>query len=273
MSFTYTPGVSTSSAELDEYLAFASRTAVQAGGATLEFFRSSVSAENKLDDGRYDPVTKADQAAEQIVRQAIEKTYPSHGIFGEEFGHKPGNGLTWVIDPIDGTRAFMSGMVHWGVLVGLFNGQKPVIGVMYQPFTGELFTGNCTQASYTKGTLSQPLEVRNCTSLETAVVGSCGPQYFTTQAQHDAFARLEQAAMMTRYGGDCYLYAMLAMGHIDIVLDANMNAYDVQGLIPVIEGAGGVVTTWDGGDPSMGGTFVACGTRSLHTQVLETLGV
>ena len=135
--FEYSPRVAITDEERAEYLAFAGRVAAEAGAATLPFFRANVAVENKLEEGRFDPVTEADRAAESIVRQSIEARFPHHGILGEEFGYKAGNGLTWVIDPIDGTRAFMTGMLHWGVLLALFDGQDPVVGVMHQPFTGE----------------------------------------------------------------------------------------------------------------------------------------
>ena len=117
-----------------EYLAFAIEIARAGGAATLPYFRTSTVVENKLTDGQFDPVTEADKAAEKIIRESISDKYPAHGVFGEEFGHQEGNGLTWVIDPVDGTRAFMSGLLHWGVLLALFDGERPVIGVMYPAF-------------------------------------------------------------------------------------------------------------------------------------------
>ncbi|MDA1076625.1 MAG: histidinol-phosphatase [Proteobacteria bacterium] len=271
MRFEYSDPVTVSAAQISEMLSFARKVAVQAGAATLQYFRTSLDVQNKLADGRFDPVTQADRAAENVIRQAVEQTYPEHGIYGEEFGYQAGNGLTWVIDPIDGTRAFMSGMVHWGVLLGLFDGQKPVLGVMVQPFTGEVFSGDSLHAWYESDAQQSVMQVRKCPHLDQAVLASCGPQYMKPGVEREAFARLESAAMMTRYGGDCYLYAMLAMGHLDVVVDANLNAYDVQALIPIIRGAGGVATTWSGDDPSMGGSFLASGNKVIHQQALKII--
>lgn len=254
--------------EKAQMLAFAAEAAKRAGAATLPYFRAGVEVENKRPDGRFDPVTEADRAAEQVLRTAIESAYPAHGIFGEEFGHSPGNGLTWVIDPIDGTRAFLSGFVHWGVLIALFDGQRPVLGVMYQPFTDELFLGDGSMAEYRRGSEVRKLRTRPTTRLADAVLATTAPQFFRSPPERDALRKLEGEVKLSRYGGDCYIYAMLAMGTVDIALDAGLNAYDIQALIPLIEGAGGVVTCADGGDASMGGLVIAAGSRDLHAQAL-----
>ena len=268
---TYSDPVSLSAAQTVELLAFAGATVRAAGKATLPFFRADVAVKNKRTDGSFDPVTQADHAAETLIREAIERTYPNHGILGEEYGQAAGNGLTWVIDPIDGTRAFMSGFLHWGVLLGLFDGQRPVLGVMYQPFTDELFSGDRAASRYEQGAKVRDMRVSSTTQLSDAVMATTSPKYF---AQFDAlagFRRLEEAAKLSRYGGDCYIYAMLAMGYVDIALDAGLNPYDIQALIPIIEGAGGVVSTADGGDASMGGLVVAAATPQLHEAALREL--
>ena len=223
--------------------------------------------ENKLGDGRFDPVTEADKAAEQVLREEIRRRYPSHGICGEEFGVEAGNGLTWVIDPIDGTRAFMSGMVHWGLLLGLFDGERPVVGVMVQPYTEEIWCGDGQSAEFRRGDTVRALSTRRGADLSEAVLATTTPVLFEGP-EREGFARLEAAAKLTRYGGDCYLYGMLAMGFVDLATDANLNPYDIQGLIPIIEGAGGVVTTVDGGNASLGGTVVAAGSVALHREAL-----
>ena len=142
VEFGHTPAVAISDDQRDEYLQFACSAVRAAGRVILPHFRSGVQVTNKLDNGGFDPVTLADQAGERAIREAIELAYPEHGIFGEEYGFNAGNGLTWVIDPIDGTRAFMTGMLHWGVLLALFDGESPVVGAMYQPYTDELFSGD-----------------------------------------------------------------------------------------------------------------------------------
>jgi myo-inositol-1(or 4)-monophosphatase len=260
-----------SDSERVEYLEFALGLAAAAGSAILPFFRAGAGVENKLTDGGFDPVTEADHAAEEVIREQIRSRYPEHGIFGEEFGSDAGNGLTWVIDPIDGTRAFMSGLLHWGVLLGLFNGERPVLGVMHQPFTGEFFAGDCQHAHYHRGEVSQPLQVRQCGGVAQAVLGTTSPKLFTTPFERRGLEALEEKVRLSRYGGDCYLYAMLAMGQLDIVMDAGLQPYDVQALVPIIEGAGGVVTTAQGGDASMGGFVVATGSAELHAEVLATI--
>jgi myo-inositol-1(or 4)-monophosphatase len=158
----YTTPVDLSRAQRQEYLNFAKTAARAAGKVILPHFRSSLQVTNKLENGGFDPVTVADQAGERAIRDAIENTYPEHGIFGEEYGLSSGNGLTWVIDPIDGTRAFMTGMLHWGILLALFDGQQPVVGVMYQPYTDELFCGDGEGAWLERAGQSAPLRASAC---------------------------------------------------------------------------------------------------------------
>lgn len=266
----YTDPYRVSDAQRVEFLEFALDLAAQAGRLILPFFRTDLTVENKLSDGRFDPVTEADRGAETVIRDGINKMFPEHGVLGEEFGFREGNGLTWVIDPIDGTRAFMAGMLHWGVLLALFDGQRPILGVMHQPFTDEFFAGDCRNAHYHCGDVSRPLQVRACGSLEDAVLTTTSPRYFAAQ-ERDAFAQLEKRAKLTRYGGDCYIYAMLAMGQVDLATDSSLNPYDIQALIPIIQGAGGVVTAADGGDASMGGFVIAAGSAEVHRQALAVV--
>jgi histidinol phosphatase-like enzyme (inositol monophosphatase family) len=250
----------------DEYLAFALELACDAGERILPWFRNDVDVSNKASDGSYDPVTEADRSAEVLIEARIAERYPEHGIYGEELGHRTGNGLTWVVDPIDGTRAFMTGMLHWGILIALFDGERPVLGVMHQPFTGELFWGAGGRAEYRHGTVSRRLRVRPCAGLDTAVLASTGPQFFAAGAEFRAFQAVADAVRLTRFGGDCYLYCMLASGHLDLAVEAGLKPYDIQALIPIIEGAGGIVTCWDGSSPVLGGRIIAAGDRRVHDQ-------
>jgi myo-inositol-1(or 4)-monophosphatase len=266
----FTPPVSVSDSQRREFLDFAIGIAVEGGGATLPFFRSETIIENKLEGVGFDPVTEADKAAELVLRERIQSQYPSHGICGEEFGLEQGNGLTWVIDPIDGTRAFMSGMLHWGLLLGLFDGERPIVGVMYQPYTEELWCGDGRTAEFRRAGTSQALRTRRCERVSDAVLTTTSPNYFEG-AEGEAFRRLESQAKLSKYGGDCYIYGMLAMGFVDLATDGTLNPYDIQGLIPIIEGAGGVVTTYSGGNPSLGGTVLASGNAALHQRALEVL--
>ena len=253
-----------------EYLDFARHLAERAGGAILPHFRQSPVIDNKQAGG-YDPVTEADRGAERAMRDAIRERYPSHGILGEEFGHEPGDGLTWVLDPIDGTRGFVMGLLHWGTLVALFDGERPLVGVIHQPFLDETFLGDGQQATYCRGSASHPLQTRPCARLEDALAGTTTPDLFKTPEQRASFGRINECVRGMRYGTDCYLYAMLAMGQADLVIESSLNPYDVQALIPVVEGAGGVITDWDGGNPAMGGDVLATGDAKLHELALARL--
>lgn len=271
MKLTYHPKTAVDSSTLQKYKDFALELAALGGKAALPYFRSAYDLENKLQGIDFDPVTTADKSAESVIRKAIESRFPSHGILGEEQGFKGGDGLTWVIDPIDGTRAFINGMLHWGVLVALFDGETPLVGVMYQPFTDEFFVGDNTSAEYIRGSKSEVLTIRNCPTIRDAVLASTGPQFFQSGDEQNGFARLEQQVKTLRYGGDCYLYCMLAMGQIDLVVEAGLNTYDIQALIPIIKGAGGFVSTWGGDNPSMGGQIIAAGDERVFELALSLL--
>ena len=269
----YADAVPVARLELEEYLRFGLRVAEAAGAATLPFFRAEVMVANKRDDGRFDPVTEADRAAERLFRDALRATYPRHGVFGEEYGFESGNGLTWVIDPIDGTRAFMTGMLHWGLLLALFDGQQPVLGIMHQPFTGEFFWGDNRSAWYRRGAVERQLRCRRCPDLADAMLTTTSPGLFRGTGEREAFDRLESRVKLSKYGGDCYIYAMVAMGYVDLATDAGLQPYDIQALIPIIRGAGGVISTADGGNPAMGGFIVAAGCDQLHRSALQCLAM
>ena len=227
--------------------------------------------DNKSGGDAFDPVTEADRACERALREAIGAAWPDHGLYGEEFGHQPGNGLTWVIDPIDGTRGFAAGMLHWGLLLALFDGQRPIIGVLQQPFVDETFWGDGERAGYQRAGQQGPLAVRACSDLGSATLATTSPDLFEPGAEAAGFAALSGHARMTRYGGDCYHFALLAMGQVDLALEVGLKPYDIQALIPLIEGAGGRVTSWDGGDAAMGGRVLASGDAALHGKALELL--
>ncbi|MDC3123833.1 inositol monophosphatase family protein [Gammaproteobacteria bacterium] len=268
--FGHTPAVAISDDQRDEYLQFACSAVRAAGRVISPHFRSGVQVTNKLDNGGFDPVTLADQAGERAIREAIELAYPEHGIFGEEYGFNAGNGLTWVIDPIDGTRAFMTGMLHWGVLLALFDGESPVVGAMYQPYTDELFSGDGDAAWLERGGNRQALTTSRCENVATASLSTTGIEWLSAQ-QQEQFKRLSRASKLTKMGGDCYLFGMLAMGSLDLGVEARLKPYDIQALIPIVKGAGGVITSWDGGNPSLGGTVLASATPALHTQAMALL--
>ena len=271
----YTRRVAVSAQKRRAYLTLALEAAEQAGAAALPFFRAGTQVDNKRGDaehGRgYDPVTEADCAAERVIRARLQRACPEHGLFGEEFGLEQGNGLTWVIDPIDGTRGFVSGMLHWGVLLALFDGQAPVLGVLHQPFIGESFYGTGEHAGYRRGAEKSALRVRPCAALEDAVLAATTTRIFAPGVEIAAFSRIDERVRFTRFGGDCYNYALLAMGCLDLVVEAALQPYDIQALIPIVRGAGGVITSWSGGDPSLGGAVVAAGDARIHEAALELL--
>lgn len=254
-----------------EYLEFACDLARLAGETILPQFRRPLAVDNKKAGTDYDPVTEADRAAERAMRAAIREQYPAHGILGEEFGLETGDGLTWVLDPIDGTRGFVMGLLHWGTLVALFDGQRPVVGVIRQPVLDETFAGDGARTVFTRGGDERELATRPCPELGDALAGTTAPELFRTERQVSGFDRIRELTRGMRYGTDCYLYAMLAMGLADLVIEANLKPYDVQALIPVVEGAGGVITDWDGGNPAMGGEVLATGDARLHERALQEL--
>lgn len=220
----------------------------------------------------WDPVTEGDRAGERIMRRMIEEKYPDHGIHGEEFGMKQGrSGFTWILDPIDGTRSFVCGMPTWATLIGLNFENRPCIGLMNQPYVGDLFYGNPQGAWLNYRGNTQPIRTRNGVSLAGATIGTTAPELYRSARERDAFERLRAVARLTRYGGDAYFFSVMAAGHIDIAMDAGLAAYDIAPLIPIIEGAGGVVAEWTGGNPAEGGNVISAGSRALLDEALKIL--
>ncbi|HVY06145.1 MAG TPA: histidinol-phosphatase [Burkholderiales bacterium] len=256
-----------SESELRDFSIFAEELAEAAGHVISPYFRTSIAVEDKGGDS-FDPVTLADRAAERTMREMISRRYPQHGIHGEEEGYLPGaSPFTWVLDPIDGTRAFISGLPLWGTLIALNDGEQPCLGVMNQPYTDEQFLGT-PEGAWLNG---RPIKARSCPTLASAHVSCTSPQVFETPAQLAAFGRVAERARLVRYGGDCYAYCMLACGYVDAVIEAGLKPYDIQALMPIIQSAGGIVSTWDGGDPQHGGAIIACGDRRLHAEILNHL--
>lgn len=238
--------------------------------AIMPHFRQGFDVDNKLDTG-FDPVTIADRDGETAMRALINSTFPDHGILGEEHGpEKLDADHVWVLDPIDGTRAFITGLPTWGTLIGLRTAGKPSLGMMVQPFIGERFAGDCRQAWYRGPQGTRTLSARRCSRLEDASIFTTTPVLFT-ETERAAFDRIEASARLSRYGTDCYAYCMVAAGHGDAVIESGLQAYDIVALVPIIEGAGGVVTTWTGGSPSEGGRILASGDPRLHDKLLKEL--
>ena len=257
---------------VEQYVDFACRVAQLAGERILPFFRSSLTVDNKSERGGFDPVTAADRAAEEVIRSEIARVFPDHGIVGEEHGETDGGAeLTWVIDPIDGTRSFIIGQLHWGVLIALNDGRQPIVGVMHQPFVNETFVGHPGGAAWRQGSARRPLRTRRCPRLEDAIVCTTHPDQFETRSERAAFGMVKAKSRMVRYGGDCYSYCLLAMGLVDVVIESGLYPYDVQAVIPIVKGAGGVMTDWSGAAADRGGQVVAAGDPELHQVVREIL--
>jgi len=253
-----------------QMLEFAVKIAIASGSIARKFFRSSIQIDTKSRT-RFDPVTEADRQIEQFLRDKIRKRYPAHGILGEEQGLTEGDAYTWVIDPIDGTRGFITGAPMWGTLLGLVNNGRPLFGLMHQPFVRETFYADRSGAWLKQGNTLRPLATRSTRKLEVAIICATHPAMFTTVTDQTAFARLESACRSSRFGTDCYGYCLLAAGFVDLVVEADLQAYDILPLIPLIESAGGVVTDWQGKSPAHGGRVIAAANRHLHRAALAIL--
>jgi myo-inositol-1(or 4)-monophosphatase len=262
-----------STTDLTAWLGVAHDLADASGAVIAPYFRKRLSVENKAVSGAFDPVTAADKAAERLIRKILTQRFPDHGVIGEEFANTVGKTpLTWVIDPIDGTRAFMSGMPLWGTLIGLMHGDAPVIGLMNQPYTRERFWGT-PKGAYARDIdgATRRIRTRSCGALADAVLMSTAPELFKPGIERRRFGQVAERVRMTRYGGDCYAYCMLAAGHVDLVVEAGLKIFDIVPLIPIIEAAGGVVTDWTGAPPIAGGRVVAAGDAALHAAALRIL--
>ncbi len=250
---------------------FVHKLATISGEAILPFFRTSLISEDKSHGRAFDPVTEADRAAEQVMRHLINAHFPDHGIIGEEFGaDRPDAQYVWALDPIDGTKSFISGMPAWGTLIGLLKDGAPVYGMMHQPFIGERFFGDGASARYTGPAGERALHVRPCERLEDAILFTTSPRLMEGE-DRTAFERVEERVRLSRYGGDCYAYCMVAAGLVDLVIETGLHDHDVIAMVPIIEGAGGIVTTWEGGSAAGGGRVVAAGSPAVHAAALELL--
>lgn len=239
--------------------------------AILPYFRADgLTAETK-EDTRFDPVTEADRAAERAMRSILKDQRPLDGIHGEEYGRTDGeSGLTWVLDPIDGTRGFLSGTPTWGVLVAVSEENGPVYGLIDQPYIGERFEGGLGRSQMTGPHGARSLGVRGNRALARSILFTTFPEV-GTDAEARAFKAVSNEVQLTRYGTDCYAYALLAAGQIDLVIEAGLQAYDIQAPIAVIEAAGGIVTDWKGGPAHEGGRVLAAAGKEQHQAALEIL--
>ncbi len=257
---------------LKPYLATAHVLADLSGAAIRPYFRKAIAVENKAGAGAFDPVTAADKAAERVIRKRLAEMHPDHAILGEEYGGAlSAADFSWVIDPIDGTKAFITGMPLWGTLIGLAHAGQAVLGLMDQPFTGERVWSDGARSHWRlpDGRIKR-IKTRACSRLEDAMLCTTSPDLLA-EDELQAFNTLKARARLTRFGGDCYAYCLLAAGHIDLVVECGLNPHDVMALIPIIEQAGGRITTWEGERPEVGGRIVAASDPALHDAVLKRL--
>ncbi|MEM9062762.1 MAG: histidinol-phosphatase [Pseudomonadota bacterium] len=261
--------------EIDDLVDLAHRLADAASEQTLARFRAhDLTTQNKLKGSGFDPVTEADRASEAAMRAILSDVRPNDGIFGEEEERTKGtSGLTWVLDPIDGTRAFISGMPIWATLIALDDGERGRIGIIEQPYLHERFTGvlgERTEAYLDGRTGRTPISTSGTEGLADATFFTTDPFLFDDD-EWTAFIGVKDRACLTRYGTDCYAYGLLAMGQVDLVVESGLQPYDIASHVPLITAAGGVVTAWDGGDCRWGGQVVAAATEALHAEALEIL--
>ena len=241
---------------------------------TLKLFRQPMAIDNKQelqDESGFDPVTVADKAAERVIREIIMQHYPDHGVLGEEYGAiNEGAEYCWIIDPIDGTRSFISGLPLWGTLIALYHHGKPLAGIMHQPFSDERYFSDGSCSLLIHGTNRQKISTRDTADLGDCIMLTTSPKIFD---EHEiaAYERVEKASKLTRYGADCYAYAMVASGQADLVVESKLFIYDIAALIPIIKNAGGLMTNWQGGCAAQGGQILACANKHIHDQAIALL--
>jgi histidinol phosphatase-like enzyme (inositol monophosphatase family) len=256
--------------DLQDELAFAHRLADAAGAAILPHFRNLSAVENKLKTG-FDPVTIADRAAETAMRDLIVAHRPLDGILGEEFPSRPSrNGWSWTLDPIDGTRGFIAGTPVWCVLIALTFEDRPVLGLIAQPYINERFSGFAEIAELITGHRKTRLRASSVDDLSYAILATTDSHLFEDD-EAEQFARLRKAVRLTRYGMDAYAYALVAAGGIDLVVETGLGLHDIHALVPVVRAAGGTITDWSGGQDYTTGRLIAAATPALHQQAISVL--
>ena len=258
--------------ELQDMLAFARQTIAAAGAIALQYFRVPLNVENKAGGGHFDPVTRADREIEAYIRDRITTAYPGHAIVGEEAGLRTGrDNYCWFIDPIDGTKAYISGMPLWGILLGLMEGDACRFGLVHQPYMQELYIGSALGAYLYQGASTHTMTTRDKVELPDAILYCTHPAMFQSDGDLRLFQQVAARCKLMRYGGDCYSYCLLALGYIDLVMEADLKPHDIVPLIPIIEAAGGKVTDWQGNSAINGGKIIASANSLLHEQVLKLL--
>jgi len=254
-----------------ELTRFAITLAEASAAAILPYFRQNAAIDVK-EGPVWDPVTEGDRAGERAIRHLIEAHYPDHGILGEEYGLKEGrSAFTWVLDPVDGTRAFVSGMPTWATLIGLSHEGRPAVGLMNQPVVGDMFFGNPGGAWHSYRGVTSAITTRKGVPLSRATLGTTAPELYRSDDDQRRFQSLKSRAQLTRYGGDSYFYCLVAAGHMDIAMDCGLQTYDITPLLPIVTGAGGVAAEWTGGDLSRGGNVVTAGSPALLAEALAIM--
>ena len=258
--------------DLDALNYVANVLADEARAAILPYFRKgNLTTENKMRNG-YDPVTIADRAAEEVMRRVLACLRPNDAIVGEEFGITEGSsGLTWVLDPIDGTRGFVAGTPTWGVLIAVGPKSGPILGIIDQPYIGERFVGCGGVATLFGPHDTKIIRTRSGRKLSDAILFTTFPEIGTLQ-DRAAFEAVAAQTQLVRYGMDCYAYALVAAGQIDLVIETGLNNYDIQAPIALIEAAGGIVTDWCGKPAHQGGRVIAAANFEIHKEVLQIMG-
>jgi histidinol phosphatase-like enzyme (inositol monophosphatase family) len=263
-----------SSRDLKTLEAFAIELAGVAGEVILPLFRADHGLEDKgaAKDGAFDPVTLADKGAEAAIRKAVSARFPGHGFIGEEYGEdRPNAEFVWVLDPVDGTRAFISGLPLWTTLIALRHEGRPVAGVIGQSYLDEVFVGTAEGSRLIRVGVERPLRVRPCEALSRALIATTDQNIFKGP-QSDAWAAVRAKARLARFGCDAYAYAMVALGALDLVVETGLKAWDIEAAIPILEGAGGVVTDWRGAAIGPhGGQMAIAGDRRVLNEALALL--
>jgi len=255
-------------------IAFAHKLADTSGEVIRPYFRQRIEISDKglAKGGVFDPVTAADKGAEEAIRNIIERERPDDGILGEEFGEKLSrSGRTWVLDPVDGTRAFITGRHEWGSLIALEENGRALLGIIDQPVLRERFIGVNGKAEFLTESTRTPLHVRPCADLSDAVLCATHPDAYFDAGERESFQRLQPKVRMSRFGGDCYIFGTLALGFVDLIVESSLHRWDVAALIPIVEGAGGIITNWQGGLCSDGGQILAAGDPRVHAHAMKLL--
>ncbi len=250
--------------DLEQFKLFASQLAKESGAVISSYFRKSITVDSKYDSS---PVTIADKQAEELMRKKIMLEFPQHGIIGEEFGeHNPNAEYKWILDPIDGTKSFICGTVTFGTLIALVKNEEPILGVINQPILNELLIGD----NFTCELNGVKVNVRECEKLSDAVLLTTDHLNIKKYQNIEKFNSLLERIKLYRNWGDCYGYYLLATGYADIMIDPIMNIWDLMALIPIIKGAGGVISDYNGNDPVKGNSIIASSNK-IHKQVIELL--